>query len=158
MKIRRAWFLVVVTCTVLPFAVKVIAEDESGIPPHEREIAQEKGFAGPTETTGIESSILLGSIQLQDDFPALADRVLRVRVVTLLPGGTVQAHEHDTRPGVAYVLEGQLTEHRNDHSEPIVRGPGAVSFEKSGVVHGWVNEGSAKARALVVDIVKEELQ
>jgi quercetin dioxygenase-like cupin family protein len=134
----------------------VIAAEDSGIPEHERQIAQQKGFEGPTETKGIESSVALGAIPLGDDFPALEGRVLRARVVTLLPGGTIQAHEHDSRPGIAYILEGELIETRNDSAGPIVRGPGAVSLEKSGVVHWWVNEGPEKARAVIVDIARED--
>ncbi len=159
MRIQSVYVRVALTCTTLLLcATTILAEDESGIPANEKEIARDKGFKGPAETTGIESSVLLGSIPLQDDFPELEGRVLRARVVTLLPGGTVQAHEHDTRPGVAYILEGALTEHRSDRSGPILHGPGAASFEKSGLVHWWVNEGSVKARAVVVDIVKEDRQ
>ena len=139
---------------VVIFAGAVSAQDQAGIPEAERLTADDKGFAGPSETQGIESSVLLGSIPLGEDFPALDGRVLRARIVTMLPGGTVEAHEHVRRPGIAYILEGEMTEYRNDQSGPVVRGTGAVSLEKSGVVHWWVNESAGKARAIVVDIVE----
>lgn len=156
MNVRQTVLRVSAACIAMHGTFAAIAEDESGIPQHEREIAERQGFEGPAETQGIESSVMLGSIPLRDDFPALDGRLLRARVVTLLPGGTVQAHEHDARPGVAYILEGELIEYRNDSTVPIVRGPGDASFEKSGVVHWWINEGPEKARAIIVDIVREE--
>lgn len=156
MTMRQAAIEISIIFVLVLCGLVAIAADDSGIPEHERQIAQNKGFDGPTETKGIESSVVLGAIPLGDDFPALDGRVLRARVVTLLPGGTIQAHEHDSRPGIAYILEGELIETRNDSGGPIVRGPGTASLEKSGVVHWWVNEGPGKARAIIVDIVRED--
>jgi quercetin dioxygenase-like cupin family protein len=82
--------------------------------------------------------------------------MLRAREVTVLPGGQVAVHQHTSRPGAAYILEGELIEHRNDTTGPIKRIKGAVAFEKTGTIHWWKNESSAKARVLVVDIVPSE--
>jgi hypothetical protein len=61
--------------------------DESLVSEHEMDIAQKLGANGPTETHGIESSIVLGSIVLGEDFDALKGRSLRAREITLQPGG-----------------------------------------------------------------------
>ena len=130
--------------------------DNRVVPDQERAIAQDLAAEGPTETTGIESAEVLGSMSLEGEFAGTDGYVLRAREVTVLPGGQVAVHQHTSRPGVAYVLEGELIEHRNDADGPIARSTGAVAFEKTGTIHWWKNESSAKARVLVVDIVPVE--
>jgi quercetin dioxygenase-like cupin family protein len=82
-------------------------------------------------------------------------RRMRARIITLQPGAVVAVHEHRQRPGIAYILEGEVVEHRSDHDEPQIRRPGAVAVEYSGVAHWWRNDGEASVRALVVDIIVE---
>lgn len=125
------------------------------VPGQEREIAQNIAAEGPTETKLIESIEVLSSIPLEDEFVDLEGRVLRAREITILPGGQVAVHQHESRPGIAYVLEGELIEHRNDESNPVTRGVGAVASEKTGIVHWWANKSSRKAKVLVVDIVSQ---
>lgn len=131
------------------------SDDVKVVPDEEQKIAQRLGVSGPTETHGIESSLGLGSVSLGEDFEALRGRMLRARRVTVLPGGTVGVHQHTSRPGVLYMLQGELTEFRNDHDGPLVRKQGDTSFEKDGVIHWWRNDSAENAVALVVDIVSE---
>jgi quercetin dioxygenase-like cupin family protein len=133
-------------------------DDDTVVPPEELEIAQGIGAEGPTETKGIESTVILGAMSLNGEFDGLEGRVLRAREVVVLPGGQVAVHRHQSRPAVAYVLEGELIEHRSDEKDPITRKVGAVAFEKTGVVHWWKNDSSKKARVLVVDIVPDTTQ
>lgn len=144
---------------ILPFLVSSVltADDKPElqvVPTHEHDIAQHKKLSGPTQTKGIESVVLLGNIALEKDFPALAGKHLRARELTIAPGGVVAVHQHESRPGVAYILEGEIIEHRNDHPNPIVRRQGAVAFEQSGVAHWWENKSNNIVRALVVDILE----
>jgi len=99
------------------------------VPDAERESALKKGFSGPTENRGVTS-------------------------VTPV-GGVIAVHEHQQRPGVAYIIEGEIIEHRNDQNDPLVRRPGDAAFEKTGVVHWWENRSDKPVRALVVDVVPE---
>jgi quercetin dioxygenase-like cupin family protein len=128
------------------------------IPDTEKEIARDLGVSGPAETRGIASSISLGLVDLGGDFAALKNRSLRARRVTVSPGGVVGVHRHTSRPGVLYVLEGELTEFRNDHEGELIRRKGDTSFEKEGVVHWWRNDSGADAIAFVVDIVPSDMQ
>jgi quercetin dioxygenase-like cupin family protein len=82
--------------------------------------------------------------------------VMRMREVSLAPGGQVAVHQHTSRPGMAYVLQGEALEHRSDADAPLVRKTGNVAIEASGVIHWWTNEGTESARVLVVDIIKAE--
>jgi quercetin dioxygenase-like cupin family protein len=136
----------------------ILADNHAGsstsvVPSSEYKIAQELAAEGPTETTGIESAKVLGTMSLAGEFAGTEGHMLRVREVTVLPGGQVAVHQHNSRPGAAYILEGELVEHRNDADEPVIRPAGAVALERTGTIHWWKNESSAKARVLVVDIV-----
>lgn len=135
----------------------VLAEQPEVVTSAEKEIARNLNVDGPRETHGIKTSELLGSIELGDDFPAISGMYLRVRRVTLEPGGVVGVHQHSRRPGVLYMLEGELIEVRNDSNTSFQRGAGDVSFEKGGVIHWWRNDSGADAKALVVDIVPESM-
>lgn len=128
------------------------------VPPQEYKIAQDSAASGPTETTGIESSKALGSILLASEFEGMAGHKIRVREVTVLPGGQVAVHQHTGRPGAAYILEGEMVEHRNDTTVALTRKVGDVAFEKTGTIHWWENKSGAKARVLVFDIVTVETE
>lgn len=143
--------LVVALCAAV--ALPAVAHDV--IPDHEKAAAQRLQADGPTETVGVEATTPLGSVSLAGELPGAEGKVLRAREFLLAPGATIAVHEHQQRPGLAYILEGELIEHRSDQQGPIVRGVGAVAFERSGLVHYWKNESGKPVRALVVDIVDE---
>ena len=111
---------------------------------------------GPTKTAGIESVNALGVVDLGGEFESMKGHEMRARVFTIKPGGVVARHEHQSRPGFAYIISGQIIEHRNDQKDAIVRKPGDVAIERSGVVHYWENTFKEPVVALVVDIVKTE--
>ncbi len=139
--------LMVALCVAMP----VLSHEV--IPEHEAAAAQRLKADGPTETVGVDKVTPLGSVSLDGEISGAEGKVLRAREFVLAPGATIAVHEHQQRPGLAYILEGELVEHRNDHQGPIVRGVGAVAFERSGLVHYWKNESGRSVRALVVDIV-----
>jgi quercetin dioxygenase-like cupin family protein len=132
---------------------------ESGsdvVPQRERRIAQDLQATGPKENKGISVSPL-GNVSLEGELPGAAGKILRAREITIAPGGVVAVHQHEGRPGLAYILEGEVYEHRNDETGSVLRRAGAVSFEKTGVTHWWENKSDQKMRAIVVDIVPAEL-
>ena len=111
---------------------------------------------GPERTSGIASVESLGAVNLVEEFPAMGGHHLRARVFTINPGGVVARHEHNARPGYAYVLSGEIVEHRNDREGPVTRHVGDVALEQTGVVHWWENTSDQPVRVLVVDIYKVE--
>lgn len=129
--------------------------DNNVVPAHEHETPAAKALDGPTETKGVESVRQLGSTALKRDIPALAGRALRARELKIAPGGVVAAHTHEARPGLAYILSGEILEYRSDHAKPILRRQGDVAFEYGGVSHWWQNASDQPVRALVVDIVEQ---
>lgn len=130
-------------------------DDETGkvVPRHEHTAALQKGLDGPRKSRGISSVVRIGEIDLGDEFPTMVGRQMRARIITVAPGGMVAVHEHDQRPGIAFILEGEIVEHRNDVEAPQLRKAGDAAFEKSGVAHWWENRSTSPVKALVVDII-----
>jgi len=108
----------------------------------------------PTSNAGVSAVRSLGDQPLGEDFIALQWRVLRLRGITIAPGGHIGLHRHHSRPGVAYPLEGRHTERQGPAYNPVVLQAGEAAFETTGVTGWWRNETSEPVRALVVDIVE----
>ncbi len=126
------------------------------VPEREREIARDLAATGPSENRGVEAVNRLGAVLLGGEFAGMDGRQLRAREIVIAPGGVIAVHQHDGRPGLAYILEGEIVEHRNDADAPILRRAGDIAFEKTGVIHWWENTSDARVRALIVDIVPVE--
>ncbi len=125
-------------------------------PDSEKLDAAELEATGPTETTGIKSVKMLGKVPLAGEISSFEDRMIRTRELELEPGGVVAVHRHDERPGVAYIISGEVTEHRSGAAGPVVKRAGDVALEQNGTVHWWENEGDTVAKVVVVDIVPVE--
>lgn len=109
----------------------------------------------PTETKGIRSVEVLGQINLNSEFEGLkTDTLMRFRRLTIEPGGVVAQHEHQQRPGVAYIVSGTIQEHRDGTARSCQ--PGDVAYEASGITHWWENQSEADVVAIVVDIIQPE--
>ncbi len=130
------------------------------VPEAEKEAARQKLFAeGPDKSAGISAVHKLGHVALGGEFDAIEGRVIRAREIIFEPGAVVAVHQHQGRPGVAYIIEGEITEHRVDadgQTSTTVKQAGEVALEWTGVVHWWHNESGKTVRALVVDIVPVE--
>ena len=65
------------------------------------------------ETKGIAVE-LLTTVDLGPEIPGMEGRQLRMRMVTIAPGGVFgPLHDHKGRPGTVYILQGTITDHRN---------------------------------------------
>ena len=65
------------------------------------------------ETKGVAVK-LLAAVDLGPEIEGMAGRRLRMRMVTIEPGGVFgPVHDHKGRPGTVYVLQGTITDHRN---------------------------------------------
>ncbi|MDF1794088.1 MAG: cupin domain-containing protein [Thalassobaculaceae bacterium] len=98
---------------------------------------------------------LLQSVDLGKEIPGMEGRTLRMRKVTMLPGGALPLHSHTDRPAIVYVLEGRVREHYPADKAPIVYGAGDVRTEQAGVDHWIENIGDTPVVGVVVDIVND---
>ncbi|CCA90700.1 cupin 2 conserved barrel domain protein (plasmid) [Novosphingobium sp. PP1Y] len=104
----------------------------------------------PKERTGLSNSVI-AAVDLPKDFDMSKDRELRMRKITLAPGGGLPMHGHLERPSVAYILSGALIEFRDDGSEPrtLTAGQAYRAFESG---HALLNTGSEPAVFIEVDL------
>lgn len=109
---------------------------------------------GNTETKGVTIEPL-AAIDLGLEIDGMAGRQLRMRMVTIEPGGVFgPTHDHKDRPGVVYVLQGTITDHRDGKATEY--GPGLGWPEDRNTVHWLENRGTIPAVEISVDIVRSE--
>jgi quercetin dioxygenase-like cupin family protein len=159
----RFYFLslaIVITITGLSFETSAQNDDASSgsissdsiSSDVEKRNAMALGANGPRETHGIESEVL-AMIPLAREFDVMQAYSLRSRRIAVEPAGVIAVHQHQSRPGILYMLEGEMTEHRNDSDTPLTRKQSDVSTEVHGLIHWWVNDSRHRAVVYVVDIV-----
>ena len=106
----------------------------------------------PTENAG-QMEQLLRTLDLSSEFESPAGRTLRMRKISLAPGGVLGLHTHVDRPAVTYLLQGEITYHR-EGMPPVVVGPGGGMAEGRGTTHWAENTGRETAVWIGVDIIK----
>lgn len=103
------------------------------------------------ETKGVTVK-LLRTIDLGPEIEGMAGRQLRMRLVTMEPGAVFgPVHDHIDRPGIVYILQGTITDHRNGVATEY--GPGVGWPEDRNTVHWLENKGTLTAVEISVDIV-----
>jgi quercetin dioxygenase-like cupin family protein len=106
------------------------------------------------ETRGIASE-LLGTVDLGPEIEGMAGRQLRMRLVTFEPGAVYgPLHDHVDRPGIVYILQGTITDHRDGTVTDY--GPGLGWPEDRNTTHWLENRGTTTAVEVSVDIVRDE--
>jgi quercetin dioxygenase-like cupin family protein len=107
--------------------------------------------AAPTENKGITVK-LLEALDLGPQFQALAGRQLRMRLITIEPGGVLGLHDHKDRPATDYIVQGAVVDHRGSDAKEY--GAGTSINEDKNTVHWVENKGTAPAILISADIFK----
>ena len=110
------------------------------------------GQSAPTENKGVNVGPPT-AIALADQIEGLEGRQLRLRVITIEPGGVAAVHSHKGRPAVAYIVKGTLTEHR-EGAEAKDHPAGDTIVEGKDTVHWAENRGSEPTVVVAVDVFK----
>jgi uncharacterized cupin superfamily protein len=106
------------------------------------------------ETNGVTAEVL-ATVDLGPEIEGMAGRQLRMRIVTMEPGGVYgPIHDHKDRPGLVYILEGTITDHRDGVDTDY--GPGVGWPEDRTTVHWLENRGAVPAVEISVDIVRRD--
>ena len=92
-------------------------------------------------------------LDLTEEIDSVKGRQLRLRIVTIEPGGVVAVHSHNGRPAVAYILQVTLTEHR-EGSGTIDHYEGQSITEGKDTTHWAENRGTTDVVVLAVDVFK----
>ncbi len=106
------------------------------------------------ETRGVTVK-LLGAVDLGPEIEGMTGRQLRMRMVTMEPGAVFgPVHDHKGRPGIVYILQGTITDHRDGVASDY--GPGLGWPEDRNTTHWLENKGAIPAVEISVDIVSGE--
>lgn len=102
------------------------------------------------ETQGVTTE-LLTTVDLGPEIEGMDGRQLRMRMFTFEPGAVFgPVHDHKDRPGIVFILQGSITDHR--HGAATDYGPGVGWPEDRGTVHWLENRGTVPAVEISVDI------
>ena len=105
-------------------------------------------------TTGVTVEVL-GTVDLGPEIEGMAGRELRMRMVTMEPGGVFgPVHDHKGRPGMVWILQGRITDHRDGVATEY--GPGVGWPEDSTTIHWLENRGTTPAVEISFDLVRRD--
>lgn len=105
----------------------------------------------PTEHKGLEVEQL--AVVPEESMARQLDvdgRILLARRITIMPGGQIAKHSHETVPGIVFMESGAWTE--GTESGETVRSAGETFIEDADTTHWFFNRGDVPASALVFDI------
>src|SRR5262249_5957067 len=88
----------------------------------------------PSPAKGVTDSVL-AAINLADEPAKIENRMLRLRKLTISPGGVVPWHSHGDRPAIIYIVSGEVTEFASNCAVPIVHKSGDVARETHVTAH-----------------------
>jgi quercetin dioxygenase-like cupin family protein len=109
----------------------------------------------PTENKGMKAEVLSGYALGKQGLDDLSQRQMRMRQITIEPGGVVGFHSHKGRPALSYIMKGALTEHRKGSPDRTYKAGEAIA-EGTDVDHWAENASSSEPVVIVsVDLFKE---
>lgn len=106
----------------------------------------------PIENKGVTLK-QLSSVDLGPEIEGMSGRQLRMRMITIEPGGVLGLHSHKGRPDTAYMLQGKVVEHMGDLTKEINTGDAFASTKETS--HWLENKGTTPAIFIAVDIFKQ---
>ena len=107
----------------------------------------------PAASKGSRSE-MLASLDLADEIEGMAGRQLRIRRITIEPGGQFTLHDHRDRPGLFYIQDGTMTEYP-EGAEAREHGAGQVVAVGVRTRHWEENRGTRPVIVIAVDIVRK---
>ena len=109
----------------------------------------------PSAPMGVKDTEL-ASIDLGRENVKLEQRRLRMRHMTIAPGGVVPLHSHEDRPALIMVTSGEVMEYSSKCSVGIVHKAGDVAREFQGTQHWWKNLGKVPVNLTIADVVNDK--
>ncbi len=92
-------------------------------------------------------------VELGPEFSGMEGRQLRLRVLTIEPGGHIGLHNHKERPAVVYFLQGTDTVTRDDGTSQTFKA-GDVTGEPGTTIHWHRNDGKDAVIFVTADVFK----
>ena len=98
----------------------------------------------------------LAAIDLSKENVKLDQRRLRLRHMTIAPGGVEHMHSHEDRPALIMVNSGEIFEYNGQCAVPILHKAGDIAREFMGTAHWWKNTGKQAVNLTIADIVNDK--
>ncbi len=108
----------------------------------------------PKEHKGFKT-LKTEAVDLGPEINGMAGRQLRLRVLSIAPGGHIGVHSHQDRPSAVYALQGIDTITLGDGSKKILK-PGDTTSATKDTTHWHKNEGNEEVLLLAVDVFNAE--
>ena len=106
----------------------------------------------PVATEGLET-LMTEFVDLEQEIEGLQGRQLRLRLLSLKPGGHIGLHSHKDRPAVAYVIQGTTTVTFEDGTIKRFSAGSTISANRN-TTHWHRNDENQPALFVAVDILK----
>ena len=104
----------------------------------------------PTDNKGFKATVM-HAVDLGPEIPGMSGRQLRMRTLTIEPGGYIGLHSHKDRPAVVYFLKGTDTVTLADGTVKVFR-PGDSWFANKDTTHWHRNDGKEPVVLIAVDV------
>lgn len=134
MKGRITFFTVAVSFALI-LVLEQVAHSQQNAP------KDNKGF----KATGMQV------VDLGPEIVGMSGRQLRMRLLTIEPGGYIGIHSHKDRPAVVYFLQGTDTVTSEDGTVNVFR-PGDTSSATKDTTHWHRNDGKEPVVLIAVDV------
>jgi quercetin dioxygenase-like cupin family protein len=106
--------------------------------------------SAPKDNAGFKASVQQ-EVDLGPEIDGMQGRELRMRLLTIEPGGHIGIHSHKDRPAVVYFLKGTDTVISADGTVKVFR-PGESSSANKNTTHWHRNDGKEPVVLLAVDV------
>ena len=101
---------------------------------------------------------VLSAIDLGKTGSQFAGYQIRIRKLTIEPGGVVPWHSHGARPSNIYIISGAVTEYRSSCAVPIEHREGDVIAEFGAISHWWRNNTDKTMVLISADLFQAQMK
>ena len=112
---------------------------------------------GATAPSGLTDEVI-ASIDLSPIGRGFAGYKMRMRKLTIKPGGVVPWHSHGARPANIYIISGSITEYRSTCAVPIEHKAGDVTEEFGALSHWWKNNTRQTVVLISADVLAPDMK
>jgi quercetin dioxygenase-like cupin family protein len=106
--------------------------------------------AAPKDNVGFKATVVQ-AVDLGPEIDGMQGRQLRMRMLTINPGGYIGIHGHKDRPAVAYILQGTDTITFEDGTVKVLQ-PGDATSANKDTTHWHRNDGKEPVVLIAVDV------
>ncbi len=113
---------------------------------------------GPDKPVSVTDTVI-AAIDLGPKGEQFKGQLLRMRKLTIAPGGIVPWHEHSMRPANIYIISGTIEENRSTCLVPITHVAGDVTMEfGKDLAHWWKNTSSEPVVLISADLFHDAMK